>query len=375
VAPIARQAELACDAAGGRCRVARSRDEADRIAAVTCGVDGNAWRLDAEDRTGRVVWSVVLTGDVEARARKAGLWIARAEEAVPPAGYRAASAGAPAAPPPAAASAEAAPNGEAATNVPPPDDGAPPAVAARVEESALPPVSAPQTKKTYRRLWIGSEGSVDVFVAPAATNVCQLNASGTGPATPGDPYNCVDPGSNAPFPGSGSSTNALIENHGDLVQSGFVVGSPRISLALDWAVSPNLLVGARLGAVFERNPTSKSAVHDTRLEARATYLFGEDAILQTLAPMAFVGLGVGYLDAHVEVPVFLGPTGSGPPVERPEEAWVSAGPALVEAGGGLRILLTDMLAATIALKFEAAFGAAWGAPIGAAPEAGLQLGF
>jgi hypothetical protein len=364
VAPVARQAELACDAAGGRCRVARTRDEADRIAALTCGADGSAWRLDAEDRTGRVVWSVVLTGDVEGRARKAGLWIARAEEGGPPGEDQAAAADAPPAPP----SAAAAPNGEAATNAPSPD-----AAPARVEEAAPSPAPAPHTRP-YRRIWIGAEGSIDLLAVPGTTDVCKQNAANTGPATPGNPYSCVDPGTNAPFPGTDGTTNALILSHGDLVQSGLAFSSPRIAVSLDYAVSPNLLVGGRIGSAFESNPTSKSVLHGTHLEARATYLFGEDAIVKTFAPMAFAGIGIGYFDAHVDVPVFLNSTGSGVPVERPESAWISAGPLFVEAGGGLRVLLTDTIAASLAVRFEA-FGGSGVALTGAAPEAGLQLGF
>ena len=79
VAAVARQAALACDASGGRCRIASKPSEAERLAAITCTPKDDAWKLDAEDRTGHVLWSVSLGGDEETRARKAALWIARAE--------------------------------------------------------------------------------------------------------------------------------------------------------------------------------------------------------------------------------------------------------------------------------------------------------
>jgi hypothetical protein len=81
VGAVARHVSLACDASGGRCRIAARRDEADRIASIACGTGNGPWRLIAEDRTGEPLWSVVLAGDEDARVRKAALWIARAESA------------------------------------------------------------------------------------------------------------------------------------------------------------------------------------------------------------------------------------------------------------------------------------------------------
>jgi hypothetical protein len=84
IAPVAREVELACDAAGGHCGVASQREGADRVAAVTCGAKDAPWRLDAEDGAGKVLWSVTLGGDAASRARKAAMWIARAEGEGPP---------------------------------------------------------------------------------------------------------------------------------------------------------------------------------------------------------------------------------------------------------------------------------------------------
>jgi hypothetical protein len=84
VGPLARRVELACDASGRRCGVATSRTRASRVAALSCGPDGGLSRLDAEDGDGQLLWSLTLAGDEEARARKAAMWIARAESDGPP---------------------------------------------------------------------------------------------------------------------------------------------------------------------------------------------------------------------------------------------------------------------------------------------------
>ena len=90
VGPVARQVELACDASRQRCGIATNRAAASRIASLACAPEGQGFRLDAEDPAGHPLWSVALAGDEETRARKAAMWIARADtdgpllDAVPP---------------------------------------------------------------------------------------------------------------------------------------------------------------------------------------------------------------------------------------------------------------------------------------------------
>jgi hypothetical protein len=84
VGPVARRVELACDASGRKCGVASDRARASRLAALVCGPDGGWTRLDAEDGEGHALWSLALSGDEEAKERKAAMWIARAEVDGPP---------------------------------------------------------------------------------------------------------------------------------------------------------------------------------------------------------------------------------------------------------------------------------------------------
>jgi hypothetical protein len=364
VAPVARQAELACDASGGHCRIAQTREEADRIAALSCAADRSAWRLDAEDRAGRVLWSVVLTGDPEARARKAGLWIARAEGASP-------------APP----ESEPMPQNESPPAAPPEVVPSPPRAQAQ-PRAPEPPVA----ERAFRRIWLGGAASLDFVAMPAATDVCARNTAGTAPAgtaplTPGNPYACVAPSSNAPFPGSDAITNSQIATNGDLVQSGLGVGNVRLLVAVDYALTPNVLLGARIGYVLRTVPNAavSAPFPPFHAEARATYLFGDGAILQTFAPMALVAVGLGEFDAYVSVPVFLNAYNMGammrPAQALTENAWLTAGPAFIAAGGGVRVLLSDHVAGTAALKLEAAFGGSANTLVGAAPELAVQVGF
>jgi hypothetical protein len=165
----------------------------------------------------------------------------------------------------------------------------------------------------------------------------------------------------------------MIAKHGDLVQSGASGGYLRPLVSFDYALTPNLLLGARAGYIPGRYPNAHfGTVH---VEARATYLFGEDAIRRGFAPMVLVATGVGEFDAQVGVPVFLNQPQGAAPIQRIETAWLTAGPAFVAAGGGARVLLSEAVAATAALKFETAFGGSAGTLYGAAPEVGVQLGF
>jgi hypothetical protein len=135
------------------------------------------------------------------------------------------------------------------------------------------------------------------------------------------------------------------------------------------------LVGARVGYAVPVAPSfvRASPMQAFHIEGRVTYLFGDDAVSQTFAPLVLAAAGLGEFDAFVQVPVFLN-VGSGTQ-EVSEQAWITAGPAFVAAGGGIRVLLFDSVAATGAVKLEGAFGGTAHALFGAAPELGLQVGF
>jgi hypothetical protein len=237
--------------------------------------------------------------------------------------------------------------------------------------------------KSFQRFWGGIAGSLDFFYVPSVNDVCKLGATGTTTLTAGNPYSCVDPDTNANFPGLDGKKNMAIApsapGTGDQVAGGFARGNLRVLLSFDYAVTPNWLIGGRAGLVFLTDPAMADpkapfafkngwGVH---IEARATYLIGKNAIMQTFAPMVFAGGGVGEFDAFLAVPISF--TNNTPP--QTQHAWVTAGPGFAAAGAGVRFLLSKRVAATGAAKVELAFGGSAGSLFGIAPELGLQLGF
>jgi hypothetical protein len=223
------------------------------------------------------------------------------------------------------------------------------------------------------RLWVGLNASLDFFLMPGVGDVCKLTPDGKQALTSGNPYSCVD-ANNKNFPAD-QTTNASIAGKSDLVQSGFAHGNLRLLISIDYALTSNLLLGIRGGYELFTDPASSqpnAAFAPVHAEARATYLFGKNAIAQPVAPLVMVGAGIGEFDAFVSVPVFVQGQGMAAPLT--ENAWLTAGPGFATAGGGVRLLLSRTLAFTAILKLEGAFGGSAGALFGAAPELGIQFG-
>jgi hypothetical protein len=196
----------------------------------------------------------------------------------------------------------------------------------------------------------------------------------------------VDPNNGSAFPPD-PATDMRITTQYDRVISGAAFGNVRILASFDYAINANMLAGARAGYVLftdpvtGKDPTTGSqgaAFAPLHIEARFTYLFGKDALLsQFVSPMVFGGLGVGEFDAFVPVTVQLSQPAGAPnpnPVQVTENAWLTAGPVFISAGGGVRLALTPQIAANLALKLEAAFGGTAGLLPGIAPELGMQFG-
>jgi hypothetical protein len=221
------------------------------------------------------------------------------------------------------------------------------------------------------KIWVGLGVSLDLFLMPGASDVCSLTTGQINSAG----YSCLD-NSNAGFPPNAEINGAIQKGHSDQVNGGFAHGPLHLMLAVDYALGSNMLAGIRGGYELLTSPgtTAFAPVH---LEARFTYLIGKDAIHAKLAPMLFVGAGAGEFDAFVPVQVFLNPSPSNGTPQNPyaANAWLNAGPVFATLGGGARFLLSPKVAATGALKLEAAFGGSAGFLPGVAPELGIQFGF
>lgn len=219
----------------------------------------------------------------------------------------------------------------------------------------------------FSRWWVGVSVSLDLYSMPSAKNVCskstgEINSAG---------YACVD-GTGHTFPATSGENGNIVANDGDQVSGGFTHGPLALMASLDYALSQNVLLGARLGYELLTVPTG-AAFAPVHAEARLTYLFGKDALTSKLAPLALVGAGVGEFDAFVPVTVFSNVTN--PPTGHAFNAWLTAGPVFATAGGGARLLLAKKVAATAALKLQGAFGGTAGFLFGVVPELGIQFGF
>lgn len=247
------------------------------------------------------------------------------------------------------------------------------------------------TASRFHRVWIGVAAQVDWFVMPGGTNVCVLPVPAgslqpiSAPMDTG--YSCVDSSGNR-FPSTdaqGLLVNHAISQTHDRVTSGGAIGNVRILASFDYALNPNILLGARAGYVLNTDPLSGSAgapFPPIHLEARFTYLFGKDVLMATgVAPLIFAGIGAGEFDAFVPVRVDLTPDPKNPPAAPyntaqsiTANAWQTAGPVFISAGAGARFAFTTSVALMAALKFEGAFGGTAGSLWGFAPEVGLQFG-
>jgi hypothetical protein len=231
------------------------------------------------------------------------------------------------------------------------------------------------------KIFIGIAVQGDIYLVPGANDVCLLNSTGTAPVNTAG-YNCVDPNTNVNFPdttqsNAGAINGSIQKGHSDQVAGGSKFGNLRLMLSVDYALNANMLVGVRGGYVLFTNPATGnpgSAFGPVHVEGRFTYLVGKDALTKRgVSPMVFFGGGVGEFDAYVPVFVYTG-TGT-TATQLNENAWITAGPGFATLGGGVRAALGPKVAATLALKLEAAFGGSAGFLPGFAPEGGVQVGF
>ena len=151
----------------------------------------------------------------------------------------------------------------------------------------------------------------------------------------------------------------------------------RVWLSGDFALSSNVMIGARLGLVFRTFPgkeppnDGKTLLAPFHVEARFTYLIGKSALDKKLAPYVFGAFGASEWDAAVEVPV----TETGTPGSKTVQAWAIGGPAFVALGGGIRYATSPRVAILFSpVKANVAFGNGSILP-SLQPEAGLQAGF
>jgi hypothetical protein len=243
------------------------------------------------------------------------------------------------------------------------------------------PEEAPKTALgAYVHWWFGIAGALDVISLPAGQDVCLLNPGGPDAAKPANSanYYCTNPdGSDFPARTDGGKQNSeLVKGQAGNVDGGLQLGDVRVMLTADYALTPALMVGARLGYVLNAY-TGSAAARDGKawgsrfdLEARGTYLFGHDPLANVgVAPMVIAGLGLSEFDGHSMTVVSTSNVAG----QQPVEAWKTGGPFFFLVGGGIRYAFSPRAPFTAAARVNMALGGRLLLTYG--PEIGVQYGF
>lgn len=237
--------------------------------------------------------------------------------------------------------------------------------------------------KKGARFWVGVMGSLDWNFIPSVEDACKLKNDAY-PVNDQNYYCVTKDGSDYPTrdPATGKAANdAIVEskNRGsDKVAGGGALGNIRIMVSADYAVTGNILVGARLGLVLNTYPGEAAAQDGKRfsapvhLELRFTYVFGKDPIFKKgFAPYAMAGAGVAPFETKVGVQTIEAINGAAQ--KRQVDAWHVAGPAFIGFGGGLRFAPTPKFALMLGARADFAFLNAFIPSVG--PELGGAIGF
>jgi hypothetical protein len=231
----------------------------------------------------------------------------------------------------------------------------------------------------FRRWWVGVGVSADILLIGSSDNVCKLHDVGTaGAGTPlASGYYCANPdGSDYPSRQDPTQNAKLVTGAQDQVQGGFAFPPQiRIMASLDFAVTKNLMLGARFGYVLGTFPgaaagndgKSFAPIHG---ELRGTYLFGDGLTKLGFVPFVMLGGGVSEYDAHVDVNVVE----MGTPGTKTVQAWAVNSPVFLSVGPGIRYAISPRTAVMLPLKFTASIGGAGLIPV-IAPELSFQVGF
>ena len=231
----------------------------------------------------------------------------------------------------------------------------------------------------YARWCVGVAGTIDFLSLPGGNDVCALNSSAAPVNTQG--YYCTNPnGSDFPSRSDGSQNASLVSGQAGQVAGGLHPGDLRALVALDYALTPEILVGARLGYVINSYPSADAAVKEghaygskIHLEARGTYVFGDAPLAhEGFAPTVFVSAGMAEFDGHVASIVSMTQKASKLLISQPVNVWLTSGPWFLAVGGGARYAFSPRAALNAALRVNAAFGGSTLLTYG--PEIAFQYG-
>ena len=246
------------------------------------------------------------------------------------------------------------------------------------EQAAEEAVKPKEEGRGYARFWVGVSGEIPEFLnMPAGNDLCKLTSTAL-PANSAGLY-CTNPdGTDFPSRSSSAENSHLsIQGQAGHAGGGIQPGDVRVMAAIDYALSASFLLGARVGYVLNSYPgqaavtNGKAFGSKLHLEARATYLFGQDPLAHTgFAPMLFAGLGVSEFDGHTTSVVTLDNVAG----QQPVNIWLTDGPFFIAVGGGFRYQFSPRAAFTAAVRGNAVMGGN-GFLLTYGPEFGVLYGF
>jgi hypothetical protein len=223
----------------------------------------------------------------------------------------------------------------------------------------------------YARFWFGLSLTFDFLSLSTASDVCRRGPTGVPINSAG--YYCYDSNAGADFPTQATNSNLALAG---TTSGGVQLGNVRVLLAFDYALTPNVLAGGRLGYVFNayRGSDAAKAGHafpPLHIEGRATYLFGRAPLVHAgFSPMGFFGLGLSEFDGHQATNVTF-KNGMAPQVV---DAWLTDAPFFLVFGAGARYQFSPRAAVTGALRLNLVIGGNGFMPT-YGPEFGVLYGF
>jgi hypothetical protein len=233
-------------------------------------------------------------------------------------------------------------------------------------------------EKKIRRVWVGVSIGFDYTLVPSADDVCKLDNTAF-PINSSNYYCVKSDGSDFPArTGNGAENRNLVLGTSDKVSGGGAFGNVRVLASVDYALTMNLLLGARIGYVLNTYP-GQAAKDDSKsfppvhLELRGTYLIGADALLKKVAPFVMVGGGVSTFETAVKVSVVSLDPATNKKSAMDVDAWQLAGPIFITVGGGARVGLSERAALMLGARVNLAFGNSFAPSFG--PDVGIVFGF
>jgi hypothetical protein len=200
------------------------------------------------------------------------------------------------------------------------------------------------SKAVLGRWLVGIHVALDTWLSPAAKNVC-----GGSNAASGD-YNCYNAGSTKinEDPNDPQHWNFIPmadANFGGNIKTTLVPATVRVLASVDYAITPKITAGGRLGMAFRGGPASihydqgvpsqNKSFLPVHVELRGAYWF-KPLDVPGLHPYVALGFGVAQVDAKVPLTVWADNSANQPKLERSLDAWRKMGTTFAAIGfGGL----------------------------------------